>query len=236
MVNQMNQIEDRESKLAINRAVDLVVLSDPESPVAEAYRSLRSTVKFANVEPPVRSVAIADAGSNGQHAIAAANLAAAIAIGGDSVVLVDADLRAPSLHSYFGLQNNRGLCDWLATGDVARPLPLESTTIAGLSILPAGLAAGSSSALPADLLGRDSARELFAMLREQASFVVVNGPSLAEFGDLLAVAPRVDAVLLLIRSGKTKRAAAQQAKTSLERVGARILGVVLTDSGGRLGA
>lgn len=232
----VKQMEDRESKLATNRAVDLVVLSDPESPVAEAYRSLRSTVKFANVEPPVRSVAIADAGTSGQHAAAAANLAAALAIGGDSVVLVDADLRTPSLHTYFGVQNSQGLCDWLASGDITRPLPLEATAIAGLSVLPAGLAAGSSSALPADLLARNSARELFGILRERASFVVVNGPSLAEFSDLLSVAPRVDAVLLLVRSGKTKRAAAQQAKTSLERVGARILGVVLTDSGGRLGS
>src|SRR5579875_1559707 len=152
MVNQIEDIEGRESKLATNRAVDLVVLSDPESPVAEAYRSLRSTVKFANVEPPVRSVAIADAGTGGQHAAAAANLGAALAIGGDSVILVDADLRAPSLHTYFGVQNSHGLCDWLAGRDVTRPLPLEATSVAGLSLLPAGLSAGSSAALPADLL------------------------------------------------------------------------------------
>ncbi|MDI3339324.1 MAG: CpsD/CapB family tyrosine-protein kinase [Sphaerobacter sp.] len=227
----MSQIQERAERQPRANSVDLVLVTDPASPVAEAYRSLRATVKFARVEPPVRAVAIVDAGTGGQHAEAAANLAAALALGGDSVVLVDANLRQPRLHERFRLPNETGLAEWLAAGDPGAALPLVETGIAGLTLLTAGHVAQAGGPLPADLLGSDRCATLLARLRDDADFVVVDTPPLPDVGDALAIAPRVDAVLLLIRSGKTKRAAAQRAKDALDRVGARILGAVLTDSG-----
>lgn len=211
---------------------DLAVLTAPTSPAAEAYRSLRSTVKFANVDPPVRTLLIADAGTDGQHSTVAANLAAALALGGDSVVLVDAGLRKPTLHGFFGLANGDGLAEWLAAGDPGQPLPLVTTGIAGLRLLPAGHtpAAVAGGAAAADLLTGDRSAHLLALLRDEADFVVIDAPPLADYGDALAIAARADATLLLVRSGKTKRVAAQRAKDALDRVGARILGAVLTDT------
>jgi non-specific protein-tyrosine kinase len=212
----------------------LTLLANPASATAEAYRSLRASVKFAGVKPSVRSVLIADAGSKGQHSEVAANLAAALALGGDTTILIDADLRQPALHQQFGVANQSGLSDWLAAGDSAAPIPLSSTAIDGLSLLTAGTASGNRGygAAPVDFLSSDHFVDLLQRLADAAEYLVFDAPSLADVGDALTIAARVDAVLLLVRSGRTKRAAAQKAKESLDRVGARLLGAVLTDSGG----
>lgn len=229
----MSQIQERAGRQASVGGIDLAVVATPASPAAEAYRALRATVKFSRAEPAVRSLAIADAGTGGQHAEVAANLAAALALGGDSVVLMDGNLRQPRLHEFFRLANETGLAEWLTAGDAEAPLPLVESGVEGLSLLPAGHAAKAGGPLPADLLGSDLFARLLARLRDEAAFVVVDTPPLPQVGDALAIAPRVDAVLVLIRSGKTKRAAAQRAREALDRVGARILGAVLTDSGPR---
>jgi capsular exopolysaccharide synthesis family protein len=178
--------------------------------------------------------AVADAGTNGQHSAVSANLAAALALGGDSTILIDADLRQPALHQQFGVANQRGLSDWLAAGDHAAQIPLIPTAIEGLSLLTAGTAAGNRGigAAPVDYLSSDHFVDLVQRLADSAEYLVFDDPSLADVGDALTIAARVDAVLLLVRSGRTKRAAAQKAKESLDRVGARLLGAVLTDSGG----
>jgi len=228
----VSQTQDRAPIQTWVAVPGLTVVSDPTSPVAEAYRTLRSSIKFADVKPPVHSIAIADSGTGGQHAAVAANLAAALALGGDTVALVDAVLRRPELHQYLGLPNETGLSEWLARGDVGQPLPLVDTQVSGLRFLPAGHAPSETVGIsPVDLLGGDACAALLTGLRDEVSYVVVDTSPLPEYGDALALAPRVDAVILLVRSGHTKRAEAQRAKEALDRVGARVLGAVLTDTG-----
>lgn len=233
----MSQTQDRTSEGQRPTTTNsLTLLANPASPTAEAYRSLRASVKFAGAKPSVRSVLVADAGSNGQHSAVAANLAAALALGGDATILIDADLRQPALHQQFGVANQSGLSDWLAAGDGSATIPLIPTAIDGLSLLTAGTASGNSGfgAAPVDYLSSDHFVDLLQRLADSAEYLVFDAPSLADVGDALTIAARVDAVLLLVRSGRTKRAAAQKAKESLDRVGARLLGAVLTDSGGGL--
>lgn len=228
----MSQLQDRVPSQLRPGQVDLAVVTAPTAPVAEAYRTLRSSVKFADVTPPIHSLAIADSGTGGQHAVVAANLAAAFALGGDTVALIDAVLREPRLHQLLGVSNEQGLSEWLARGDVGQPLPLVETALPGLRLLPAGHApAEALGASPIDLLGSDACAALLTRLRDEVAYVVIDTSPLPEYGDALALAPRVDGVLLLVRSGHTKRAAAQRAKEALDRVGARVLGAVLTDTG-----
>lgn len=229
----MSQIRNLPQSQQQTGAIDLTVVTSPASATAEAYRSLRSTVKFAGGEPPVRSLLVADAGTGGQHSAVAANLAAALALGGDSVVLVDADLRQPRLHEFFRRGNETGLTEWLVEPDAVRPLPLSESGVPNLRLLPAGRGRETAGIAPGDLLSGDAFTQLLALLQEEATFTIIDAPALPEVGDALAIAARVDAALLLIRSGKTRRPAAQQAKDALDRVGTRILGAVLTDAGGR---
>ncbi len=229
----MSQIRNLPRSQQQTGAIDLTVVTSPASAAAEAYRSLRSTVKFAGGEPPLRSLLVADAGTGGQHSAVAANLAAALALGGDSVVLVDADLRQPRLHEFFRRGNETGLTEWLADPDTVQPLPLSESGVSNLQLLSAGRGRETAGIAPGDLLSGDAFTQLLTLLREEATFTIIDAPALPEVGDALAIAARVDAALLLIRSGKTRRPAAQQAKDALDRVGTRILGAVLTDVGGR---
>lgn len=214
----------------------LTMLTAPASQAAEAYRSLRASVKFADVEPRVQSVLIVDTTNGNQHTAIAANLAAALALGGDTVMLIDANLRSPKLHEYVGGRNDSGLADWLAAENHDGFVPIQTTAVEGLRLLSAGSAAklGRAGSTPADHLGGQMFVGLVERLRNEASFLVFDAPSLSEVGDALAIAAQADAVLLLVRSGKTKREAAQRAKESLDRIGAHVLGAVLTDAGGRL--
>lgn len=211
--------------------VDLVIVTDPASRVAEAYRSLRATVKFSHLQPPVRSVLIADTDTGGQHSHTAANLAAALALGGDRTILVDANLRTPQLHALFGAPNKDGLTEWLENVAPETLPPMIQTRLNNLRLIVAGQPSDGQldRPSPADLLSTDRCALLLERLREQAEFVVIDTAPLTDVGDGLTIAPRVDAVLLLVRAGRTRRVPAQRAKESLDRVGARILGAVLTD-------
>ncbi len=233
----VSQSQDRTSARdkRVPASSNLTIMSDPASPAAEAYRSLRASVRFADVQPAIHSVLVAATSSGDQHSAIAANLAAALALAGDTVIAVDANLRNPQLHQFFGARDDTGLADWLANGDADAAAPLQPTSIEGLRLLPAGSAVklGRSGSTPADHLGSEIFVTLIERLRAEAEFLVFDAPSLSEVGDSLAIAARLDSVLLVVRSGRTKRATAQRAKESLDRIGAHVLGAVLTDSGGR---
>ena len=212
---------------------DLAVLARPDSAEAEAYRALRANIKFAGGsdgrgEHPARSILLADAGAGDERPAIAANLACALAAAGDPTLLLDADLRRPSLHALFGLPNEEGVSTFLRGGSTGRDatLPLRPTAVPGLTLLPAGPPPPD----PAELLAADRFRVLLALARDAAAFVIVDAPPVTAVADALAVAAAVDGVLLIVRAGRTRRAAAQRAKEQLLRVGANLLGVVLTDA------
>ena len=232
----MSRTVDRTIQASASGAVteELIVVNAPQSAAAEAYRSLRSNIKFAQSERPIRSVLIADAGTAGQHPAVAANLAAALALGGDTAILVDADLRRPALHVLLGATQTPGLVEHILAPDLAATPQFQATTVANLRILPAGDTSRLSGAVtPADLITSDQCGLVLERLRGDCEFIVVNAPPLTECADALGLAAHVDGVILLIRARKTRRQDAQRAKEQLDRVGAHILGVVLTDSPSR---
>lgn len=209
---------------------DLAVIRAPNSQAAQAYRAVRETLRHARSEQPVRSVLLADAGSRDQAGVAAANLAASFALNGDMTVLVDADASNPVQHDLLGTPLSPGLVDWLSDRSAdGAPQPFP-TGVECLSLMPAGSAAVDVARSTSDLLTPESCERLIDQLGRSARFVLFHAPSLPASSEALAIAPHVDTVLLLVRSGTTKRTDAQRAKESLERVGASILGVVLTDT------
>jgi capsular exopolysaccharide synthesis family protein len=210
---------------APNAAPALAVLTAPDSPEAEAFRTLRANLKFADGERAPRVILLADTGAGEARPTVAANLAAALALAGDATLLIDADLRRPSLHQLFGVGNGAGLTDALS-GAAGGALPTVATTVSGLSLLPAG----PSASRPAELLASDRLRALLATAREASAFVIIDAPPVTAVADALAIAAVADGTLLIVRAGYTRRPAAQRAKEQLTRVGANLLGVVLTDA------
>lgn len=214
----------------------LVMLGEPDGPAAEAYRALRTNLRFgARVDARGgRAYLLADAGGVSDHAAIVANLGVACALAGERVIVVDADLRhAPGADSLSAVFGQASATDGIATSvlgpdDAERTivLPIVETDVPNLLLIPAGVRRSN----PADLLGAEAFGVLLAALRAQADVVLFDAPPVVDVADSRAIAARMDGVLLLVAQGRTRRPQAQNAIAALEQVGANLLGVVLTET------
>jgi capsular exopolysaccharide synthesis family protein len=201
----------------------LLMLTEPLSPLAEAYRVLRTNILFARTDQRLNSLVVAGIGQERASEVVA-NLAVAVAQAGIKTILVDANLRAPEQHAIFGVANDKGLATALATD--ADPLILP-TQVPNLSILPAG----PSPATPSEMLGSTRLNDLLTRLAGTGDLLILDAPPVGAVADTPVLATKVDSVVLVVRSGKTRRGRAIEAREMLERIGARVLGVVLVEPG-----
>ncbi len=199
---------------------NLITLTDPQSPAAEAYQSLRTNLEFASLEEPLCTLLVTGVDQQIDKSVALANLAVVMAQAGDEVLLVDGDLRRPQQHTIFGLPNSAGLSSWLTAG--GEP-PLQSTNIERLRLLPAGPTTGN----PVALLSQKRLADTLTTLKNQADYVLCDAPPVLAVTDAALWAGQVDGVLLLVNAGGTKRDNAMRARAVLEKVHARIIGAVL---------
>ena len=203
----------------------LITLKDPQSPIAEAYRTLRTNLEFMGLDRPLHTV-LFTAPSGEDAAIPLANLAVTVAQTGRTVVAVDANLRHPRLHTLFGVPNTPGLTDAVRAPDPMADLPLQATEVEGLWVLPSG----PKPVSPADVLDSKAMRAIWQGLRDRYDMVLVHAPPVLAVADAAILAPHMDGVLLVLQAGHSRRQHALQAKERLERVRARLLGVVLVDA------
>lgn len=204
----------------------LITLRDPRSAAAEAYRTLRTNIVFSSLDRPLHTLLATSTAPDEGKSVSLANLAVTMAEAEQSVLLVDCDLRRPSLHTLFGLPNEQGLTSAILDPEAA--LPLHATSVPGLRLLPSG----PLPARPADLLGSRRMGALIERLRREAEIVLFDTPPVVAVTDAAVLAPKVDGVLLVFHAGKTRRDRAREARQTLEKVKANIVGVVL--NGARL--
>lgn len=203
---------------------ELITISEPRSPVSEAYRTLRTNLEFASLGQAFKTLVLTSAGVGEGKSTTLANLAVVSAQAGRKVVLVDADLRRPALDEIFGLGNETGLTTVMKDETAMASLPLQDTGVEGLSVLTSGPLPPN----PADLMGSQRMEEVIAALVEGADLVFFDTPPIAAVTDAAVLATRVDGVLLVIGAGKTRREYARIAVQRLEQVNARLVGTVLT--------
>jgi non-specific protein-tyrosine kinase len=203
----------------------LITLRDPRSPVSEAYRTLRTNIQFSSLDKPLHTLLVTSSAPDEGKSTTVANLAVIMAQAEQRVILVDCDLRRPGLHTIFGLSNEHGVTSLLLEQDEA-PLPLQSTGIAGLSLL----ASGPLPPRPADLLGSRRMEILISRLQAEADIVLFDTPPATAVTDAAVLATRMDGVLLVLQAGKTRRDRAREARRLLEKVKANIVGVVLNNA------
>ena len=195
----------------------------PRSPVAEAFRSLRTNLEFAAREKALKTIIVTSGGPEEGKTTVASNLAAVLSHSGKKVILVDADLRRPRIHQYIGISNAKGLSDVIGTeqeidfNDYLQEL--ENTP--GLSILPSG----GLPSNPTDLLGSEKMKNLLSTLSASFDYVVIDCPPMlvADPQVLLGLA---DGVLLVLVPGKTRKEVVRAIKEQVEHTGVRLLGVV----------
>ncbi len=201
----------------------LIALRDPRSPAAEAYRTLRTNIQFASLDKPLRTILATSSAPDEGKSTTIANLAVTIAQAEQRVILVDCDLRRPTLHTLFDVPNSIGLTSMMLEEQAA--LPLQPTDVPGLMLLPSG----PLPPRPADILGSRRIDVVIATLLAEADVVLFDTPPINSVTDAAVLATKVDGVLLVFRSGSTRRDRARVARRLLEKVNAHIVGVVLTD-------
>ncbi|MFP4439986.1 MAG: CpsD/CapB family tyrosine-protein kinase [Chloroflexaceae bacterium] len=203
----------------------LIALRDPRSPAAEAYRTLRTNIQFSSLDKPLHTLLFTSTGPDEGKSTTLANLAVTMAQAEQRVILVDCDLRRPTLHTLFGLSNETGLTSAILQPEAAA-LPLQDTSVVGLRLLPSG----PLPPRPADLLGSRRMEALIARLRAEADMVLFDTPPVIAVTDAAVLATRLDGVLLVLQAGKTRRDRAREARRLLEKVKANIVGVVLNNA------
>lgn len=203
-------------------AIDQTDTRSSAGPASEAFRKLRTNLMFMNVDSPPRVVVVTSPMPSDGKSTVAVNLAATIASSGAPVVLIDGDMRRPSVATEFGLPEGVGLSDVLA-GRIGIDEALQNTDDHdNLSIL----AAGSIPPNPSELLGSQSMRKLLSTLSSR-SMVVVDAPPLIPVTDAAVLTTQADGAFIVISSGKTLDSQLEAALSSLKAVDAKPLGVIL---------
>jgi capsular exopolysaccharide synthesis family protein len=192
------------------------------SPLMEAYRSLRTNINFAAVGTPIHSLVVTSSVPAEGKSTTVANLAMAMALDNKRVIVVDADLRRPSLHKLFKIDSSPGLTDILVGSHTVEET-IRETGVSNVSVIPAG----SPPPNPAELLGSAAMGALLAQLEGKADVVLFDSPPTLLVADSVVLASRANGVVLVVGYGETKKTSTKKALEILSRANANILGTVL---------
>ncbi len=202
----------------------LITHTDVESSGAEAFRMLRTGLAFANAERRLRTIAVTSSGPSEGKSTIAVNLAAVLAQAGARVLLIDADMRHPVLHTIFQHERKPGLSDLILSGGD----PFQAifpTKLDRLSCLPCGTIPPS----PADLLTLNATRALLERLGEEYDYVVIDTPPVLVAADMPILGALVDTSIMVARAGQTAMDALEAAVAAMSNGGAHLSGIVVND-------
>jgi capsular exopolysaccharide synthesis family protein len=202
----------------------LALRDAPDSAVAESYRSLRANLRFASKGQEIKTLTITSAAQGEGKSTTIADLAIALANGGSTVLLVDADLRRPVIHQMFACQQSPGLAEIIKDSTSWRQTLREDTGIPHLHIIPAGAVNGTN---PGDLLALDRVTELVDELKSAYDYVLFDVPPVLAVADAASFLNHLDAILLLSRYNHAPEAAVAGANQRLLLSGASPIGSVL---------
>jgi tyrosine-protein kinase len=201
----------------------VVVVTDPASPAAESYRSLRTSLRFVRQEGQLRTIVVTSPSAAEGKTATLANLGVVFAQAGERVVLVSCDLRRPRIGTFFGLDEQDGLTCVLRGERTLQQVLLPVPGHEQLTLLPAGPIPPN----PAELLDSALAGAVFASLREQFDLVLIDSPPVLPVTDAAILSRHADVTLMLAAAGQTRRGDLRRAVEKLDQVGATIVGLVL---------
>src|SRR5216684_170002 len=208
---------------ASKEVVETVTQIRPQSQMAESYRALRTSLLLSNLGAPPKVIVVTSARPQEGKTTTSINAAIVLAQKGVRVLLVDADLRRPSIHKTLGMGPGSGLSNVLTGSATVQQTIATSPILPNLFIMPAGTPPPN----PAELLASSNMRDLIAELRQQFDHIVIDTPPTLSVTDAVVLSPRADATILVIRSGQTTKPALRRARDILMQVNAHVAGVLL---------
>ncbi|MFZ0419969.1 MAG: polysaccharide biosynthesis tyrosine autokinase [Candidatus Sulfotelmatobacter sp.] len=204
-------------------AVELITQVRPQSQMAESYRALRTSLLLSNLGAPPKVIMVTSALPQEGKTTTSINCAVVLAQKGIRVLLIDADLRRPSIHKTLGMGPRSGLSNVLTGSATLENAITRSPILPNLDVLPAGTPPPN----PAELLASINMRDVLQELRGQYDHIVVDTPPTLSVTDAVVLSPRADAIVLVIRSGQTTKQALRRSRDILMQVNAKVSGVLL---------
>ncbi|GAB3042043.1 CpsD/CapB family tyrosine-protein kinase [Virgibacillus ainsalahensis] len=202
----------------------LITKLNPRSPISEQYRTVRTNLQFASVDDDLQSMIVTSSGPGEGKSMTTANLAVVYAQQGKNVLLIDADMRKPTVHYTFRMDNLRGLSSILV-GETTMAETAEASDIDNLDLI----SCGPIPPNPSELLASKKMEMLLKEAKMSYDLVIIDTPPVLAVTDAQVLANMVDGSLLVIRSKHTESEAAEKAKEALEPAKAKLLGAVLND-------
>jgi polysaccharide biosynthesis transport protein len=203
----------------------LALIQDARSPVAEAYRHLRTSLLLSSAGQPPKTVLVTSSQPSEGKTTTVVNIATMLAQTGAEVLVLDCDLRRPRVHSHFGLPNARGVTNYLSGDANVSDLVQTYNPLPNLKVITSGPVPPNA----AELLGSDEMRKLLYVLAENFTHIIIDSPPAISFTDASILSTMVDGVMLVVHGGRSSRAVVRRAKQQLQDVGAHLFGIVLNN-------
>lgn len=206
-----------------NKATKLISLTNPKSPVTEAFRTLRTNIQFSSIDEEIRTLVITSSTPTEGKSVVTNNMAAIMAQGDKKVLLIEGDLRKPRIHEHFKLSNHQGLTNILV-GDkdlkdvVNRYAPLDNLYI---------LTSGPIPPNPAEILGSKKMKDFLNKAKEDYDIILIDTPPIGLVTDSAVLSTICDALIYVVAVGQTEVDVVKHSKDLLDTVNANIIGVVL---------
>ncbi|EPD53878.1 capsular exopolysaccharide family protein [Paenisporosarcina sp. HGH0030] len=214
MANRMNK----------KMETQLITIENSKSPISEQYRTLRTNIQYSSVDKELKSIIITSPNPGEGKSTTIANLAIVFAQQGKKVLLVDADLRKPTIHYTFNINNTKGLTNLLmkkaSLGDV-----IQQTPVLNLFLLPSG----TIPPYPAELLQSEMMSQLMDRLKASFDLILFDTPPILAVADAQILANKCDGSILVVKSGSTEKEGAVRSKDILMSSRSKLLGVVLNN-------
>ncbi len=218
-------VEAEERGETLPMGIPLVVALDPLDPAAEAYRNLRMNLMFMSTEDePIRTILFTSPGPNEGKSTTGLNFAVMLAQQGQRVLLLDADLRRPSLHKALDILREPGLTN-LLVGDAELREAIRPNVLPNLDFLPSGPFPPN----PSELLNSKAMERLLEELEGKYTHIILDSPPILAVTDSSVLGAHADGVVVVLRSGETEQKAAERSVDQLRRIGVRVFGAVLNE-------
>lgn len=199
-----------------------IIDGSPRSPVAEAYRSIRTNLQFVNIDENMKVIAFTSPGKQEGKTTTVANIAMSLANIGKRVLIFDCDLRRPRVHGFFGISNMGGMTDYLLSHSSHREY-IKSIPVSKVDVL----TSGRSMSNPSEVLSSKRVRDLIEKVRDEYDYVIVDTPPVGLVTDAAVIASFVDGIVMVVASSRSDVVEALKAKEILLGVKANVIGVVM---------
>lgn len=204
---------------------NLIVHNNPKAAAAEAFRELRTNLYYSSVDREVKTIVVTSPTLGDGKTVTAVNLATALARSGKKVLVIDADLRKPKVHHYFGIKNKEGLTNLLT--DTKEDIKVKTTAKSDISNLHI-ITSGPVPPNPAEMLSSNKIKNLLEKMKVEYDIIIIDTPPVGQVTDAAIVAGIADGAMLVLASSQTRIEIAKRAVKSLESVNAKFVGAVLT--------